>query len=163
MTVKVSDNGAGKLLTDLKALSKLSVRVGVLDEAPKKPGTAADGKAARGSRATLLGVAAAHEFGAPAAGIPQRSFIRATVDLKRAEIEKVQADLAAQVAAGKIDGRTALARLGAFVQGLVQQRIAEGIGPALKPETVRRKKSSKPLIDKGQLRSAITHKVGEVG
>ena len=163
MTVKVSDNGAGKLLADLKALSKLSVRVGVLDEAPKKPGTAADGKAARGSRATLLGVAAAHEFGAPAAGIPQRSFIRATVDLKRAEIEKVQADLAAQVAAGKIDGRTALARRGAFVQGVVQQRIAEGIGPALKPETVRRKKSSKPLIDKGQLRSAITHKVGEVG
>lgn len=163
MSVREKDQGAGKLLANLKALSKLTVRVGVLDEAPKKPGTAADGKAARGNRATLLGVAAVHEFGAPAAGIPQRSFIRATVDLKRAEIEKTQADLAAQVAAGKIDGRTALARLGAFVQGLVQQRIAEGIGPALKPETVRRKKSSKPLIDKGQLRSAITHKVGEVG
>lgn len=161
MSVREKDQGAGKLLANLKALSKLTVRVGVLDEAPKKPGTAADGKAARGSRATLLGVAAAHEFGAPAAGIPQRSYIRATVDLKRAEIEKVQADLAAQVAAGKIDGRTALARLGAFVQGLIQQRIAEGIGPALKPATVRRKKSSKPLIDKGQLRSSITFKVTE--
>lgn len=160
MSVRVTDNGAGRLLGDLKALSKLTVRVGVLADGPKRTGASkADRK--KGERATLLEVAAAHEFGAPAAGIPQRSYIRATVDLKRAEIEKTQADLAAQVAAGKIDGRTTLARLGAYVQGLIQARIAEGIGPALKPETVRRKKSSKPLIDKGQLRSSITFKVTE--
>lgn len=158
MSVTVRDNGASKMLAELRALGQKTVRVGILDEAPKRAGSG-EGKAKSSGRATLLGVAAVHEFGAPAAGIPSRSFIRATVDVKRAEIEKVQADLAAQVAAGKIDGRTALARLGAFVQGLVQARIAEGIGPALKPATIRRKKSSKPLIDTGQLRSSVTYKV----
>lgn len=159
MSVRETDNGASKLLADLKAMGKLTVRVGVLADGPKARGSGSG----KGAVASLVEVAALHEFGAPAAGIPMRSFIRATVDLKRAEIEKVQAQLAAQVAAGKIDGRTALARLGAFVQGLIQARIAEGIGPALKPATVRRKKSSKPLINTGQLRSSITHLVGEGG
>lgn len=158
MTVTVRDNGADKMMAGLKALGQKTVRVGILDEAPKRAGSES-GKAKSSGRATLLGVAAVHEFGAPAAGIPQRSFIRATVDLKAAEIQATRDKLAAQVAEGKITAQVALERLGAFVQGIVQARIAEGIGPALKPETVRRKKSSKPLVDTGQLRSSVTWKV----
>lgn len=160
VTVRVTDNGASKMLAELRALGGKTVRVGILDEAPKRasPGK---GKGKKASRATLLEVAAVHEFGAPAAGIPSRSFIRATVDMKRAEIDATKEKLAAQVAEGKITAQVALERLGAFVQGLVQARIAEGIGPALKPETVARKKSSKPLISTGQLRSSVTWKVGQ--
>lgn len=158
MTVRVTDNGASKMLAELRALGGKTVRVGILDEAPKRAGSE-NGKAKSGGRATLLGVAAVHEFGAPAAGIPSRSFIRATVDLKRAEIDAEKSKLAAQVAEGKITAQVALERLGAFVQGLVQARIAEGIGPALKPATIARKKSSKPLVDTGQLRSSVTWKV----
>lgn len=153
MTVTVRDNGASKMLAELRALGGKTVRVGILDEAPKRE---SPGKGKKASRATLLEVAAVHEFGAPAAGIPNRSFIRATVDLKAAEIQATRDKLAAQVAEGKITAQVALERLGAFVQGLVQARIAEGIGPALKPETVARKKSSKPLVDTGQLRSSVT-------
>lgn len=156
MTVTVRDSGASKMLAELRALGGKTVRVGILDEAPKRE---SPGKGKKASRATLLEVAAVHEFGAPAAGIPQRSFIRATVDLKAAEIQATRDKLAAQVAEGKITAQVALERLGAFVQGIVQARIAEGIGPALKPGTIARKKSSKPLIDTGQLRSAVTWKV----
>lgn len=162
MTVRDVDQGAKKLIADLKALGKLRVRVGVLADGPKKT-AATDGGRAKGTRATLLEVAAVHEFGAPAAGIPQRSFIRATVDLRQAEIAKTQEALAAQVAAGAVAPRAALERLGAAVGGMIQARIAEGIGPALKPATIARKGSDKPLVDTGQLRSSVTWQVGDGG
>jgi len=154
VTVRVTDNGAAKLLADLKALGAMKVRVGVLADEPKRAGEG------RGSRASLLEVAAMHEFGAPGANIPQRSFIRGTVDAKRAEIAAKQAALAKQVAAGEVDPRAALERLGASVAGMVQTRIAEGIDPPNAPATEERKGSKKPLIDTGQLRSSVTWQVG---
>ena len=49
---------------------------------------------------------------------------------------------------------------------LVQPDLGQGalrdgatVGPELAPETIARKKSSKPLIDTGQLRSSVTHRV----
>lgn len=153
--VRVTDNGAAKFVANLKALAARRVRVGVLDDAPKR-----SGENAKGGRASLLEVAVHHEFGAPAAGIPQRSFIRATVDLNAGAIASLQKTLAAQVGSGQVDGDTALERLGMKVAAMCQNRVAEGIGPALAPATVERKGSSKPLVDTGQLRSSITWKVG---
>lgn len=156
-TVVVTDHGAAKLRAQLEKLSKTRVKVGVLDDAPKR--TAASKK---GEKLTLLEVAAVHEFGAPDAGIPQRSFIRATVDLRASEIAADQETIAAGVLAGKITPEQGAEMLGARVQGMIQTRIAEGISPPLKPATIARKKSSKPLVDTGQLRSSITYRV-EVG
>lgn len=153
--VTVKDKGAAKLLERACELAKgATVRVGVLDDATKnvEPGDAP-------SKLSLLEVAAQHEFGAPAAGIPQRSFIRATVDEKRADIGRLQLALAKQVLAGKLTPDQALEQMGAKVAAWCQTRIAEGISPALQPETVRRKGSSTPLIDTGQLRSSITYRV----
>lgn len=149
------DNGAKAMVERLRAFaqSKRTVRVGILSDAPKKEREGATGKL------SLLEVAIIHEFGAPAANIPARSFIRATVDEHAADIAKLQRVLGAQVVAGKLTEEQALSALGAKVAGWVQARIAAGIDPALAPETVKRKKSSKPLIDTGQLRSAVTHVV----
>lgn len=157
MSVTVRDNGADKLLADLRALGKLTVRVGVLADGPKARGSAAG----KGRQASLVEVAAAHEFGAPAAGIPQRSFIRGTVDAKRAEIAAKQTALAKQIVEAELDPRAALERLGASVAGMMQVRIAEGIAPPNAPATIARKGSDKPLVDKGQLRGALTWRVGE--
>lgn len=151
--MKVVDRGLTKLVEQLRALKGKTVRVGVLADEPKR----AKGDAS--SKRTLVEVARAHEFGAPAAGIPQRSFLRATFDERRADIEKLQAALVQNVIDGKMTVDQALGAAGAKLVGWVQVRIADGIGPALKPETVRRKGSSKPLINTGQLRSAITFKV----
>lgn len=155
--VSVTDHGYNALRERLERMGSTRVRVGVLDDQPKRAAASKTGE-----KLSLLEVAAVHEFGAPAAGIPQRSFVRATVDEKRAEIAADQERLAAAVLNGKIEPEAAAELLGARVQGLIQARIAEGIGPALAPATVRRKKSSKPLIDTGQLKSAITFRV-EVG
>lgn len=50
---------------------------------------------------------------------------------------------------------------GAFLEGKVKEKITQSDPdwPPLKPETVKRKGSSRPLIDTGRLRDSITHKV----
>lgn len=91
--------------------------------------------------------------------IPERSFIRATVDQKSKMIAKRAGRLMGQVMQGTIDTRRALEILGLYVKGQMQTRISRGIAPPLKPSTIRRKGSAKPLIDKGQLRASIEFEV----
>lgn len=157
MSSKVTDKdrGAKALMERIGGLaeSKRTVRVGILTDAPKKEREGATGKY------SLLEVAALHEFGAPAANIPARSFIRATIDEHQADIAKLQRVLLTKVVAGELTEEQALQALGAKVAGWCKARIAAGIDPPLAPATVKRKKSSKPLVDTGQLRSSITHVV----
>lgn len=149
------DKGASSLLARCRQVARgARVRVGILDDAPKSAGE--DGNA---SPYTLLEVAAVHEFGAPDAGIPQRSFIRSTVDAKAPEIAAVQHAVAVRVLKGQTPIEDGLNQIGAKVASFVQGTISAGVLPALKPETVERKGSSKPLVDTGQLRAAITWKV----
>jgi hypothetical protein len=169
--VTTADHGASALVARLKALaaSGMRVRVGVLDDGAKrepKPRAKGSKKArirakgaakSRTQRLSLLEVAVVHEFGG--GSVPQRSFIRATIDEKRAEIERLQQHLAMQVVEGKLSPEQALGVLGAKVAAWCKVRIAAGIAPALKPATVKRKGSSKPLIDTGQLRSSVTWRV----
>lgn len=146
--VRVVDRGANALLRRL-AKSREAVRVGILDDSPKK---AREGDGGRHS----LEVAAVHEFGAPAAGIPQRSFIRATVDLNEREIARLQHATMTAFVQGKVTLRQGLDRIGMKVAAMMQKRFAAGIEPPLAESTIARKGSSKPLVDTGQLRSSIT-------
>lgn len=152
MSVRVVDRGADELVARMRALrnTKASVRVGVLSDAPKKEREGATGKY------SLLEVAAVHEFGAPRAGIPARSFIRGTIDERTEDIARLERVMLAKVVAGDIALKPALDAIGAKVAGWIQQRIAAGIEPALSPATVAKKKSSTPLVDTGQLRSSVT-------
>lgn len=153
--VRDTDHGAKAMAARLKALaaSTKTVRVGVLSDAPKKEREGAAGKL------SLVEVAAVHEFGAPEAGIPQRSFIRATIDERRGDIEALQLVLAQRVVEGKITEDQALAQLGAKVVAWVQARIASNIPPPLAEETAARKGSSVALVDTGQLRASIVAEV----
>jgi hypothetical protein len=54
-----------------------------------------------------------------------------------------------------IDG--ALERLGVVATGEVKREFVVGSFVPLKPETIRRKKSSRPLIHTGQLRQSINY------
>lgn len=98
-----------------------------------------------------------HEFGTARA--PERSFIRATVDINETEIHKLQQRLGALITARKVTTHGALEILGLKMQGLIIERIRSKIPPELSAQTIRRKGSSTPLIDSGQLVQAITYKV----
>lgn len=106
---------------------------------------------------TLAQVAAVHEFGTDT--IPRRSFIADTADENRRRYAKFLASHEVSVLTGRQTRRGALNLLGLVMVGDVKRRISAGIAPPLKPETIRRKGSSTPLIDTGQLRNSIMHEV----
>jgi hypothetical protein len=156
-----------------KAIVKTNkrVKVGILTDSAHK---AAEGA---GGEISLLELAAIHEFGSPAAGIPERSFMRATVNGKREQvneaIEKLvglevrallatpggpsdsQADAAAHRALGRLG-----TKLVAMIRATVRNR--ETVGPedqANAPSTIAKKGSTLPLVDTGQLMQALTFAV----
>jgi hypothetical protein len=92
--------------------------------------------------------------------IPERSFIRSTIDEHAEQYHELVKKLAGMVIDGKMMTRQALGLLGARVVADIKRRIQRGIDPPLKQATIDRKHSSKPLIDKGQLLNSITHEVG---
>lgn len=49
---------------------------------------------------------------------------------------------------------------GVFLEGKMTEKIDAWLEPALKKETIARKESSQPLIDKGELYGQIDHKSG---
>lgn len=153
------------------------VRVGILADAPKKsdPVKGSASKRARtqskvakklsaaaSTTKTLLEIALIHEFGG--GHVPARSFIRATMDERAADITKLQVAVARLVLSGKLTPAQALEQIGAKVASMVQARIVAGIAPPLAASTRRQKARSggakdTPLIRTGQLRSAITYAV----
>lgn len=118
----------------------------------------------QGAPLTIGQIATVHEFGKKIVTkrgviqIPERSFIRAAIDEYHAAIHKRATLLGTGVMLVKFTAAQALELLGQYAVGVMKQRIADGILPPNAPSTIARKKSSKPLVDKGQLRNAITYK-----
>lgn len=107
----------------------------------------------------VVQLGAIHEFGSADGNIPERSFLRSTMESKRREHNAIIRKLGRSVMTGRQDPRVALEQLGMVAAANVQETIADGVPPPNAPATVRRKGSSKPLVDTGALRQAITHQV----
>jgi phage gpG-like protein len=54
-----------------------------------------------------------------------------------------------------------LEEAGVFLEGKMVEKISIGLSPVLKPVTIARKGSSKPLIDTGELIGQIDHRVSK--
>lgn len=110
-------------------------------------------------------VAAVHEFGSERAHVPERSFLRRTFHEQKDRFAKAIGNASKRVVAGKLQPEVALGALGVLAATAVKNTIARGphIPPPLSRETVRRKKSRRPLVDTGQLLNSITWKVGRRG
>lgn len=165
MKLKIKDvNNMDALIKDIDLLSGKKVRAGVLDEG-------------------MIGkIAYVNEYGwnievtpkmrayLHAQGlhikketthikIPERSFIRSGYDVNREEfVKKAEWVISAALKRG-IDIQTALDSLGIELQGILRQFLTDLKEPKNHPFTVEQKKSSNPLIDTGQLRSAIDYEV----
>jgi hypothetical protein len=152
--IKFDDKVFERLRAEVKEAAKKHVHVGVL---ASKGGanTGPDGET------TIAEIAAIHEYGAPKANIPARSFIRATLEgnENREHLTKMLEKLARAVLSEKISVDGALGALGAWAVSAVKARITGRISPELKAATVQRKGSSVPLVDTGQLINAINWEV----
>jgi hypothetical protein len=131
--------------------------------AAQKPGAhvtvgwPAGGPQHAGSGMSVAEVAAQHEFGT--ARIPQRSMLRATCEIYADKYTEALRKIGIGITYGRIDLKGGLDLLGAMIKGDVQKRIAAGIMPPNAPSTIKRKGSSTPLIDTGQMRNALEHEV----
>lgn len=104
-------------------------------------------------------IAFIHEMGDPARDLPERSFLRSTMAEKRQAYQELAAKVMRKVMAGDMTVEQGLELIGMAAASDVQETIEQGEFAPLAPETIRRKGSSKPLIDKGQLRQSITSEV----
>ena len=134
----------------LKALEKANERFSGPDKVkvglPKSSNPYPDGT-------SVIMVGAVHEFGSPSRNIPQRSYLRSTVNEKKREYKDLFKKLSKKIVKGDIDMKEALGLIGVQVQGDVQSKIVQIKAPPLKD------RDGNPLIDTGHLRQSITFEV----
>lgn len=156
------DRGWKKIAAELrKAASKPYVKVGFIGDS--------GGAEHKDSDLTVAGIAAKHEYGVPEQNIPERSFIRGTIEANGNEIQGFIDHQNRSVLLQKIDVKDALGRLGLFMVALIKNRIVkEHIPPPLAASTIKEKtRAGKtgdvPLVDTGQMLNSIRHQVFMVG
>lgn len=98
-----------------------------------------------------------HEFGI---GVPERSFIRATIDAYEKPITEKLATFGQRVVLGELSEDAALGLVGEYAVGLIKGRIQSHIPPPNAPETIAKKGTETPLIEHGTLFSSITWRLG---
>lgn len=109
---------------------------------------------------SLAMIGAAHEFGVPGK-IPERPWLYTSVVENRAFFIELNKRNLAAILKGQQTIKGALGQLGAAAEGRAKQKIYTGPFTPNAPETIRRKGSSKPLIDKGALVQSIKFEVTE--
>lgn len=155
MTKKTDTTEWVRLRSRVRALAakKAKVKVGVLASAGVHPE----------SGVSLVEIAAVHEFGSPAANIPQRSFIRRTLDLREDDLKKMMHRIAVAYVSEHVTLQTALDVLGQWLVAAVKNTIVtEQVVPRLEESpagrrTIARKGSSVTLVDHAHLLNAISY------
>jgi hypothetical protein len=153
MSVQEIDHGWRKLRVELlKLTEENAVYIGIQGKDAER----SDGGLTNAQIGTF------HEFGAPSVGLPQRSFLRGTLDENREKYAHLIKNGLGRVVDGKLTVAQVLGLVGERIVADVRKRIKTGIAPALKAATLRRKTrkdgavASTPLILTGQLLRAIT-------
>ena len=144
------DRGYRRILRSMGATRSAKVYVGV-----RQGKTTEDGQ-------SLALVAAANEFGTADGRIPERSFLRSTVEENRRRYGDILRDSVIKVAVlGVSTVDRELNRLGARAAGDVQEKIRSIDTPPNAPSTIARKGTDNPLIETGRLRQSIDWEVEE--
>lgn len=111
----------------------------------------------KGTDGNVIDRAAYNEFGTE--HIPERPFMRSGLRDGVGELRRVSKVAAKSVVDGRRTTGQALNLIGIAGVGLIQERITDLKSPPNAESTVERKGSSNPLIDTGEMRRSVTHKV----
>ncbi len=147
--VIVKDRGLTRILANMKDFDGAKVAVGF--QGPEGGAIHPD------SELDNVGIAVILEFGAPGAGIPERSLIRATFDARVNDWVRAATKIAESVysTTPETPGR-ALGILGELAVSDYRKAITQGIPPPLQAATIARKGSSTSWLNTGTLRGALT-------
>ncbi|OGU55480.1 MAG: hypothetical protein A2V66_11950 [Ignavibacteria bacterium RBG_13_36_8] len=140
----IIDRGWNKIKASCYTLDKSYVKVGYPAE---------DKEERKEFNLTNTELAMFHEFGTKR--LPPRPFVRLSFDNARVKINTFVNKTIDKIITNKMNVSTGLDHLGLFGKNIIQAFFPL-IQPPLKPLTIARKGSSKPLIDTGQLRASVT-------
>jgi hypothetical protein len=98
-------------------------------------------KADRTGEVDNVTIGVIHEFGSPAANIPERSWLRSTFDAKREELYRLMRELVGGIYDGKMTPERVLGIAGAQLAAEMKKTITtgQGVPPPNAPSTVARK------------------------
>ncbi|QDP55902.1 MAG: hypothetical protein GOVbin8609_34 [Prokaryotic dsDNA virus sp.] len=143
--IKKSPNKAIKKLEEIAKQMKGDnlVKVGL----PKGSNNYPDGT-------SVIMVGNVHEFGSPSRGVPERSFLRSTLNEKSGKYKNDLKKLGKKVLLGEMTSEQSLQMLGLMASSDVKDKITDIKEPALTS------REGNPLVDTGHLRQSITYEVG---
>lgn len=148
--VKEIDHGWKDIKKMLKKMDGSSVVVGFPSETNKQhPNT----------DFTIAELVAVQDLGRKDGSIPARPFMEQTFEKNKNRISKLQLKLKDRVLTKRDTIRKALGKLGVWYEGEIKKEITTGTFEPLSQATIDKKNSSKPLIDEGIMRNAVTSKV----
>jgi hypothetical protein len=134
--------GMRKLMRRLRKEKDVRVNVGVHEDA--------------GAELTMI--AAVNEFGSSDGRIPERSFLRSTLDERKRDIaDRLTAAADAALDGSPLDKEYAI--IGEEVAGWVKQKIRDIDTPENAESTIAKKGFDNPLIETGRLRNSIRAEV----
>lgn len=133
----------------LKELAEKEVRVGFQH-----------GKATEEDGTDICDIAAWNELGT--VHIPARPFLRKSVDDNVSKINSFLQEKKKDIVRGA-SAEQVLKEIGIFQKDLIQEKITEGDFAPNAPSTVRKKGSSKPLIDTGRMRQSVNYEIKTKG
>lgn len=150
---RVSDKDMGliDICKALKRLGNTSLSVGVFSDAINNKGT---------GRTYVADYAITNEYGNE--NIPERSFIRSTMDERQEEWSNLMSNLAENITEGRAkDLSKKIYEIGELTRKDIIKKIDSNINPPNSPATLKKKglHKNKTLIDDGVLRSSIEAKI----
>ena len=132
-----------RFFRELAELKELEVRVGFQR-----------GKAQEEDGTDICDVAAFNELGTD--HIPARPFIRQSVDDNESKINSFLKEEVKDFAQGK-SAEQILKEIGIFQKDLMQDKITSGSFAPNAESTIKKKGSSKPLVDTGRMRQSVNY------
>lgn len=160
MTVKITKDRVPELVKAIRDLTSKEVLVGIPDTAAGRD----DGDAISNAEIGYL-----METGSPTQNIPPRPHLVPGVESVSDKIAKrMRSGAEAALAGKKADVDATLTAVGIVAENAVKAKITDGPFAPLSPKTIAKRKAkgrtgTKPLVDTGQYRRAITHVVRKKG
>jgi len=146
----VKDMGFTRVMREIgKLADKPFVKVGILQAAG----------AHRSAGLTVAEVGITNEYGLPSRRIPERSFMRSTVDENAEKWHSMVKRERDQIWLGQSTVFESLAKIGEVIKSAIKDKISTLTEPPNAIFTILRKGSSKPLIDTGQMLNSIHYKI----
>lgn len=135
------DRGLSHIIDTLKGLANVHIEVGVL---------------ADNADAELLIIASANEYGTQDGHVPERSYMRSTLNENQLRYQVAMKRAMGSLLTGSGTIRQNLSQFGELVVADVKRKIVTLREPPNAASTIKQKGSDNPLIDTGRLLNSIT-------